>query len=207
MGRQSSPSSCQPPGGARQESPWGASTPACGQHVDEGVPEKIAARLDGDSDDEARLAVGLAGALAEPDGDRGLRGRLAFVRQGTVEFEGGTDQPGKGAHEVTIGHRGADCVGMTVPPMRGRRGWPQARSPRCWQENGQKKFMAAVGVEEAGEAGPAIAAVEEGGDRRGGRGGKAGDVVGAIVENRPERRGVRLAAARVGECAAPCRWQ
>lgn len=172
-----------------------------------GVPEKNAARLDGDSDDEARLAVGLGGAVAESDGDRGRRGRLAFVPQGTVEFEGRTNQPGKGAHEVTIGQRGADCVGITVPPMRARRGWPQARSPGCWQENGQKEFMATVGVEEAGEAGPEVAAVEEGGDRRGGLGGKSGDVVGAIVENRPERRGARLAAAGVGECAAPCRWR
>jgi hypothetical protein len=57
-----------------------------GHHVDVGMPEeKVAESLDGD--DEARLAVGLAGALAKPGGDGGVRSAVEFVEQGAVEFE------------------------------------------------------------------------------------------------------------------------
>jgi len=49
---------------------------------------------------------------------------------------------------------------------------------------------------EAGGAGVEIAAVEESPDRRGGLGGKAGDLGGVVVENPPDRRGAGLVRLR-----------
>jgi hypothetical protein len=66
-----------------------------GQHVDVGMPEqKVAEGLHGD--DEARLAFGLSGALAEPSGDRRVDGVVEIAEQGPVELEGVANQPGGG---------------------------------------------------------------------------------------------------------------
>jgi len=53
--------------------------------------EEVPKSLDGD--DEARLAVGLPGAVAKPGGDRGVRGVVEFVQQVAVIFERRADQP------------------------------------------------------------------------------------------------------------------
>ncbi len=56
------------------------------QHMDVRMPEEeVAEGLDGNH--EARLAVGLPGAVAEPGGDRGVGGVVEVVQQGAVEFE------------------------------------------------------------------------------------------------------------------------
>ena len=177
------------------------------QHVHVGVPEqKVAERLDGD--DETRLAFGLAGALAEPGGDRGMGGVVEFAEQGAVELEGGPDQPGEGEHEVPVGHRGADCVGDEGALDEGATLVAGGAEAALLAGEGKEEFVAAVGTVQAGEASVKVAAVEEGGDGRGGLGGEAGHLGGVIVENLPDRRGAGLAGtvADTNHLGSGSRW-
>ncbi len=162
------------------------------QHVHVGVPEeKVAERLDGD--DETGLAFGLGAALAEPGGDCRLGGVVEFAEQGAVELEGLADQPGKGEHEVPVGHRGANLVGDEGALDQGAALVARGAEAALLAGKRAEEFMAAVGAVEAGEAGVEVAAIEEGADGGGGLGGEAGHLGGVVVENLPDRRGAGLA--------------
>jgi len=159
-----------------------------------GVPEqKVAKSLDGD--DEARLAFGLAGALAELGGDRGVGGVVEFAEQGAVELEGVADQPRDGEHEVPVRHWGADLIGDEGAFDEGAALVARGAEPALLAGKRAKEFVTAVGAVQAGEASVKVAAVEEGGDGRGGFGGKAGHFGGVVVENLPDRRSAGLAGA------------
>ncbi len=160
----------------------------------ETLPKKeVAKRLHGD--DKTRLAFGLSGALAEPGGDCRVSGVVKFAEQNAVELEGVADQPEDGEHEVPVGHRGADLVGDEGALDEGAALVARSAEAALFVGKQAEEFMAAVGAVQAGEASLKVAAVEEGGDGRGGLGGKAGDVGGVIVENLPDRRGAGLAGA------------
>ena len=106
-------------GGGEVEGAVGGEDPGGGDDVDVGVPEeKVAEGLDGD--DEAGLAVGLAGAQAEPGGEGGVRGEIemaeasAVVAEERAEEAGRTDGGGRGADRG----RGQSPGGRTVGGAR-----------------------------------------------------------------------------------------
>jgi hypothetical protein len=72
----------------------GGEDPGGGDDVDVGVPEeKVAEGLDGD--DEAGLAVGLAGAQAEPGGEGGVRGEIEMAEASAVVAEERAEEAGR----------------------------------------------------------------------------------------------------------------
>jgi hypothetical protein len=157
-----------------------------GQHMDVGVPEEeVPKSLHGD--DETRLAFDLAGALAEPGGDRRVSGAVEFAEQGTLEFERVSDQPGDSEHEVPVGHRGADRVGDEGALDKRAALVAGGAEAALLAREGEEEFVAAIGAVEAGEAGVEVAAVEEGCDGGGDLGGEAGQLRRVIVENLPDR--------------------
>jgi hypothetical protein len=138
-----------------------------GQLVDVRIPkEKVPKSLHGD--DEARLAFGLSGALAEPSGDRRVSGVVEFAEQGAVELEGVADQPGDGEHEVPVGHRGADLVGDDGAFNEGTALVAGGAETALLAGKRAEEFVTTVGAVETGETGVEVAALEEGVDGAGG---------------------------------------
>ncbi len=122
-----------------------------------------------------------------------MSGVVEFAEQSAVELEGVANQPGDGEHEVPVGHRSADLVGDEGALDEGAALVARGAEPALLAGKRAEDFMAAVGTVQAGEAGVEVAAVEEGGDGRGGCGGKTGHLGGVVVENLPDRRGAGLA--------------
>ncbi len=88
----------------------GGEDPGGGDDVDVGVPEKkVAEGLDGD--DEAGLAVGLAGAQAEPGGEGGVRGEIEMAEGGGRRAEGGGRRAEDGGRRTEGGGRRAEDGG------------------------------------------------------------------------------------------------
>ena len=114
-----------------------------------------------DGDDEARLAVGLPGAVAKPSGDRGVRGVVEFVQQGAVIFERRADQPGEGENEVPVGYDSADLVGDESGLDEGAALVTGRAEAALLAGEGEEVLVAAVGAMKAGEAGVDVAAFEE----------------------------------------------
>jgi len=120
---------------------------------------------------------------------------VEFVEQGTVEFEGVSDQPGNGEHEVPVGHRGADLVGDEGAPEERAALVAGGAEAALFAGKGEEVFVAAVGAMKARETGVEVAAFEERLDGGGDCGRHAGHAGGVIVENLPDRRGAGLARA------------
>jgi len=92
-----------------------------------------------------------------------------------------------------VGHRGADLIGDEGALDEGAALVARGAEAALLAGKRAEEFVAAIGAEEAGEARVEVAAVEEGGDGRGGFGGEAGHLRRVIVENLPDRRGAGLA--------------
>ena len=140
--------------------------------------EKVPKSLHGD--DETRLPFGLPRVLAEPGGDRGMGGVVEFAEPGAVELEGVADQPGKGEHEVPVGHRGADLVGDEGALDEGAALVAGGAEAALLAGEGEEELVTAVRAVQAREAGVEVAAAEECVDHRGGFWGEAG-YLGRVV--------------------------
>ena len=172
----------------------GGEDPGGGDDVDVGVPEeKVAEGLDGD--DEAGLAVGLAGAQAEPGGEGGVRGEIEMAEASAVVAEERAEEAGEGEDDVAVGDGGADGVGDEGTLDTGAALVARGAEAALFTGEGEEEFVVAVGAVQAGEAGVEIAALEEGGDGGGVVGVEGRQRVGVIVEDLPNGGGAGLARA------------